>query len=239
MHYATSVVLLAGLAAAQSNVVQLTSLPQGGFEVGQEGTVGFATTDSNDPLEIVLKEPDAANTAVYNPSPVATLYSGLPTQSTVQYKPTACATSYALEIIQGTETNYLGPFNIAGNCASSTSSASSLATSYGSATTSASSVYITSSSSLAYNATTSFAASNITTTAVPVGPNSYKPASNTTLVPYKNATVTAATTAATSVPSTTAATTSKPIPAPASGAAGLTSPLTIVFGVVAALAFLA
>lgn len=48
MHFATSAILLAGLAAAQSNVVKIVRIPQGGFTVGEAGTIGWSTTDTTD-----------------------------------------------------------------------------------------------------------------------------------------------------------------------------------------------
>ncbi|KAI9694478.1 MAG: hypothetical protein M1822_000094 [Bathelium mastoideum] len=247
MHYAAPVVLFAGLAAAQSNVVKIVSVPKS-FEVGQEAVVGWSTTDTTDPIEIVVKEPDASNTAVYDPNPIGTVVSGAnPTVSSVTFTPTAGGSSLALEILQAGQTNYYGPFNINGGAttaassyaSSAASSSASSASSYASSVTaSASSSIITSSSALSYNATTSFASN--ATTSVPGGPASVKP---TSISPPQNSTFTTATTAGTtgtkSSGSGASATTSVPLSAPSSGAAGLASPLALALGVVAALAYLA
>lgn len=52
MHYAASIALLAGFAAAQSNVIQITNTPAGGFEAGVPGTITWATTDTTDVSEL-------------------------------------------------------------------------------------------------------------------------------------------------------------------------------------------
>ncbi|KAL9536041.1 hypothetical protein SMMN14_01432 [Sphaerulina musiva] len=162
---------LAALAAAQSSVISFTNSLPSPAEVGKPFTLTYTTTGSG-PVSIILRKGNPNDLQT-----VATLTSDA-TGGSYQWTPAtdlASGTDYALQIQQGSEINYLGPFPLTGGSASGggSSSSSSMSTpmappSYGPMTTMTSSTEMTSmmmTSTAASNSTSSFT----TTAMMPVG----------------------------------------------------------------------
>ncbi|KAF2214825.1 hypothetical protein CERZMDRAFT_120414 [Cercospora zeae-maydis SCOH1-5] len=112
---------LAALAAAQSAAISFTNpLPQA--RVGQSFELTWQTNDASAPVTILLRKGDANNLQT-----VSTLTSSA-TGGKYEWTPAsdlAPASDYALQITQGSNTNYLGPFSISGGTGTGTGSSSS------------------------------------------------------------------------------------------------------------------
>ncbi|EME49787.1 hypothetical protein DOTSEDRAFT_68546 [Dothistroma septosporum NZE10] len=121
--------VLAAVAAAQSSTLSFTRVPSP-VTAGQEEALTYATGDTNSPVTILLRKGDSGNLQT-----VATLTS---TATDGQYlwtvdKSLPNGSDYALEIKQGDQTNYFGPFQIQGGGQASSSSSSSASSSGASA----------------------------------------------------------------------------------------------------------
>ncbi|KAK5127212.1 hypothetical protein LTR85_008574 [Meristemomyces frigidus] len=141
---------LAALSAAQSAVLTFTKVPNPVTD-GVAEAITYSTNDTTTPVTIILRKGASGNLQT-----VSTLTSSATGGQYIWTPSTSLAdgTDYALEITQGSQINYFGPFEIQGAVASAVSSASS-----SSATASASS-YI--SSTVSTNGTAS--------TTVPIAP---------------------------------------------------------------------
>ncbi|KAF2773234.1 hypothetical protein EJ03DRAFT_323741 [Teratosphaeria nubilosa] len=110
----------AGFAAAQSASLTFTSVPDSITE-GQAVTLKYTTNDASSPVTITLRKGDSNNLQT-----VSTLTTDS-TGGSYEWTPETSLESgsnYALQITQGSETNYYGPFSITGQNTSSSSSAS-------------------------------------------------------------------------------------------------------------------
>ncbi|KAI9756154.1 MAG: hypothetical protein M4579_003967 [Chaenotheca gracillima] len=243
---------LASVAVAQQKI-HITAGPNGSLQAGSSVEIAWAGGDGQ-PVSLLLK--NGPSTALKT---VDTIASNLDTNTyTWSIDSSLPDGSYSLEIDQGSNTNYYGPFTIGGSSATSASaSASASASITGSASSSASGSAslsaaaanstissILSSVSSALNATlgaktTSGAASTGTGTAL---------ARNTTL---SSATLTKTSTTKTATTSTAAASTTAAASSSAAGAAStstsapnpnsapsLASPLALVLSAVVAMIFL-
>ncbi|KAK0347364.1 hypothetical protein LTR91_007335 [Friedmanniomyces endolithicus] len=122
----------AAIAAAQSEVLNFTAVPAP-FTDGQAYALTYATNDTNSPVTIVLLQGPSATGL----QPVATLNSDIRGGQYVWTPPTTlpAGNDYALQISQGNQVNYFGPFQILAATAPASSSSSSATSS--SATTAA------------------------------------------------------------------------------------------------------
>ncbi|KAK0256476.1 hypothetical protein B0A54_04683 [Friedmanniomyces endolithicus] len=122
----------AAIAAAQSKVLNFTAVPAP-FTDGQAYALTYATNDTNSPVTIVLLQGPSATGL----QPVATLNADIHGGQYVWTPPTTlpAANDYALQILQGNQVNYFGPFQILAATAPASSSTSSTAASSSSATT--------------------------------------------------------------------------------------------------------
>ncbi|KAI5370301.1 hypothetical protein Slin15195_G011790 [Septoria linicola] len=124
---------LAALAAAQSTVISFTNALPAPAQVGIPFELTYATTDASSPITILLRK-GASNDL----QTVSTLTSAA-TGGSFEWTPASDledGSDYALQIQQGTEVNYLGPFSIEGGSGTgaSTSSSSAAPPSYGEST---------------------------------------------------------------------------------------------------------
>ncbi|KAK1089573.1 hypothetical protein LTR48_000437 [Friedmanniomyces endolithicus] len=122
----------AAIAAAQSKVLNFTAVPAP-FTDGQAYALTYATNDTNSPVTIVLLQGPSATGL----QPVATLNADIHGGQYVWTPPTTlpAANDYALQILQGNQANYFGPFQILAATAPASSSTSSTPTPSSSATT--------------------------------------------------------------------------------------------------------
>ncbi|KAK0278072.1 hypothetical protein LTR35_009394 [Friedmanniomyces endolithicus] len=122
----------AAIAAAQSRVLNFTAVPAP-FTDGQAYALTYATNDTNSPVTIVLLQGPSATGL----QPVATLNADIHGGQYVWTPPTTlpAANDYALQILQGNQVNYFGPFQILAATAPASSSSSSTPTSSSAATT--------------------------------------------------------------------------------------------------------
>ena len=120
----TQALLLAAvsaLASAQSSVLSFTHVPNP-ITDGQQQAITYDTNDTSSPVTIVLRKGESTN--------LQTIETLTTTATGGQYVWTpstslADGDDYALEITQGSQTNYYGPFSIEGASASASSSSSS------------------------------------------------------------------------------------------------------------------
>ncbi|KAM3418644.1 extracellular matrix protein [Cercospora zeina] len=149
---------LAALAAAQSAAISFTNpLPQA--RVGQSLELTWQANDASAPVTILLRKGDANNLQT-----VSTLTSSA-TGGKYEWTPAsdlAPGSDYALQITQGSNTNYLGPFSISGGTGTASSSSSPAASPAGYSTVSAP-VNSSSSSSQTVTALPPYATGNATT----------------------------------------------------------------------------
>lgn len=111
---------LAALAAAQSTVLTFTNVPNPVTD-GQAHAITFATNDTSSPVSIILrqgpstdlKDVETLTTDARNGQYIWTPSTSLPNGN-----------NYALQIKQGDQINYFGPFTVQGASTSSSMSAS-------------------------------------------------------------------------------------------------------------------
>lgn len=231
---------LAALAAAQSATLGFTSVPKD-ITAGQPEAIEYKAADLNSPVTIVLRKgasTDLKTISTLTSSATGGKYTWTPSTSLVS------GSDYALQITQGSETNYYGPFALAGGAASgSSSSASASVTSSASHSASGypshlSSVIITSASR---NATTILTGTGSVGTGYPISRNT------TMSRPTLSATTGASASASATGSQSTGAgagfqgsSTGSPAASSTGGAAMLTtggSVVALVFGAVAAAVF--
>lgn len=114
---------LAALATAQSSVLSFTRVPNPVTD-GQVQVLLYSTNDTTSPVTILLRKGLSSN--------LQTVYTVTENAQNGQYlwtPPTWIAddTDYALEIMQGTQVNYYGPFTIQGSQPAAVASHSSAA----------------------------------------------------------------------------------------------------------------
>ncbi|KAK0255619.1 hypothetical protein LTR91_002572 [Friedmanniomyces endolithicus] len=124
----------AAIAAAQSKVLNFTAVPAP-FTDGQAYALTYATNDTTSPVTIVLLQGPSATGL----QPIATLNADIHGGQYVWTPPTTlpAGNDYALQILQGNQVNYYGPFQILAATAPASSSTSSTATSSSATTTAA------------------------------------------------------------------------------------------------------
>ncbi|KAK0306794.1 hypothetical protein LTR01_006090 [Friedmanniomyces endolithicus] len=124
----------AAIATAQSKVLNFTAVPAP-FTDGQAYALTYATNDTTSPVTIVLLQGPSATRL----QPVATLNADIHGGQYVWTPPTTlpAGNDYALQILQGNQVNYYGPFQILAATAPASSSTSSTATSSSATTTAA------------------------------------------------------------------------------------------------------
>ncbi|KAI7164055.1 hypothetical protein D0869_08270 [Hortaea werneckii] len=120
--FAKAIVLagLSALAAAQSTTLTFTDVPQTVTD-GQEQTIRYTTDDNSTAVTILLRKGPSENLQT-----VSTLTTSA-TGGEYLWTPSICLENgddYALEIQQGSENNYFGPFTVQGRDASCEDSAS-------------------------------------------------------------------------------------------------------------------
>jgi len=206
-----SLFTLAVLASSAFAALTFTSAPST-VAAGQTVTIGYSTDDATTPVQIVLRKGNPADLQTIGTLTAAA--SGGSYSWTVPAD-TPSGTDYALEIIQGTNTNYFGPFSVTGGTAP-TSSAGSSSTGSVTAKSGSSSVSSTAvSSALTISAkSTSTHVSNSTVTTK---------SSVTTGLSTSKITSSAGAATATSAPN---------------GASSISSPLALILGAVAAMFYL-
>ncbi|KAK4507920.1 hypothetical protein PRZ48_001655 [Zasmidium cellare] len=112
---------LAALAAAQSATLGFTSVPKD-ITAGQPEAIEYKAADLNSPVTIILRKgasTDLKTISTLTSSATGGKYTWTPSTSLVS------GSDYALQITQGSETNYYGPFALAGGAASGSSSSAS------------------------------------------------------------------------------------------------------------------
>lgn len=216
---------LVSLAAAQSNTLFFTSVPDL-VTVGQTYTIKYTAPDSSSPVTITLRKGPSTDL-----STIATLTS-TSTGGSYKWTPDSSLVSgpdYALQITQGSEINYSGLFPIVGGSSSSASASGSTTVTAAASLSSALSSALSAISSL--NGTIT---GNTTVTAV----------SNSTIT-ISSATLTATTVKTTTKGSNTGSGTSSPTGAaattgavPTGAAAANAGPFVYMLGAVAAVAYL-
>ncbi|RMY74620.1 hypothetical protein D0863_03135 [Hortaea werneckii] len=120
--FAKAIILagLSALAAAQSTVLTFTDVPQTVID-GQQQTIRYTTDDNSTAVTILLRKGPSENLQT-----VSTLTTSA-TGGEFLWTPSICLENgddYALEIQQGSENNYFGPFTVQGRDASCEDSAS-------------------------------------------------------------------------------------------------------------------
>nr|POF26184.1 hypothetical protein CFP56_22332 [Quercus suber] len=99
------------LTAAQSTVLTFTSVPNH-ITKGLSQTLRYSTNDTNHLITIVLRKGVSSDLQT-----IQTLTTAAPANGTYLWTPSAAladGSDYALEIVQGMQTNYFGPFAISG-----------------------------------------------------------------------------------------------------------------------------
>lgn len=112
---------LAALAAAQSSVLTFTHVPDPVTD-GEAQAITYATNDTSSPVTIILRQGQSNNlqtVETLTTSATGGQYIWTPSKSL------ADGSDYALEIMQGNQVNYFGPFEVQGQSNSAVSSASS------------------------------------------------------------------------------------------------------------------
>merc|ERR1711967_67744 len=114
--FAKAIILagLSALAAAQSTTLTFTEVPQTVTD-GQEQTIRYTTDDNSTAVTILLRKGPSENLQT-----VSTLTTSA-TGGEFLWTPSICLENgddYALEIQQGSENNYFGPFTVQGRDAS-------------------------------------------------------------------------------------------------------------------------
>merc|ERR1712072_1467945 len=114
--FAKAIILagLSALAAAQSTTLTFTEVPQTVTD-GQEQTIRYTTDDNSTAVTILLRKGPSENLQT-----VSTLTTSA-TGGEYLWNPSICLENgddYALEIQQGSENNYFGPFTVQGRDAS-------------------------------------------------------------------------------------------------------------------------
>ncbi|KAK3073932.1 hypothetical protein LTR53_004060 [Teratosphaeriaceae sp. CCFEE 6253] len=109
------------LAAAQSAVLTFTKVPNP-ITDGQPQALTYSTNDTSTPVTIILRKGPSTNLQT-----VSTLTTSATGGQYIWTPPTSLAdgTDYALQIVQGSQYNYFGPFQVQGAVASQVSSAAS------------------------------------------------------------------------------------------------------------------
>ncbi|KAK3111993.1 hypothetical protein LTR53_012198 [Teratosphaeriaceae sp. CCFEE 6253] len=107
------------LAAAQSAVLTFTKVPNP-ITDGQPQALTYSTNDTSTPVTIILRKGPSTNLQT-----VSTLTTSATGGQYIWTPPTSLAdgTDYALQIVQGSQYNYFGPFQVQGAVAAQVSSA--------------------------------------------------------------------------------------------------------------------
>ncbi|KAK4560844.1 hypothetical protein LTR86_005424 [Recurvomyces mirabilis] len=111
---------LASLVAAQSTVLTFTHVPNP-ITDGQAQAITYSTNDTTTPVTIILRkgvQTDLQTISTLTTTATSGQYIWTPSTSL------ANGVDYALQIVQGSQFNYFGPFTIQGASASAVSSAS-------------------------------------------------------------------------------------------------------------------
>ncbi|OQO06300.1 hypothetical protein B0A48_08889 [Cryoendolithus antarcticus] len=181
MFFSNAVILsaIATLAAAQSSVLTFTHVPNP-ITDGQAQAITYATNDTAGPVTIILRKGDSTNlqtVQTLTSSAIGGQYVWTPSENLPN------GVDYALQITQGTQTNYFGPFSIQG------ASSSASIVGYGSSSSRMS------------------ASSNVTTTtAIAVIPGTISAGTGTALPRNTTMTMASLTSSASSTPATVSAT---------------------------------
>merc|ERR1712072_1479247 len=130
--FAKAIILagLSALAAAQSTTLTFTEVPQTVTD-GQEQTIRYTTDDNSTAVTILLRKGPSENLQT-----VSTLTTSA-TGGEYLWNPSICLENgddYALEIQQGSENNYFGPFTVQGRDTSCDNSNSASPSANGTAT---------------------------------------------------------------------------------------------------------
>jgi len=219
---------LASVALAQSSTLSFTNVPTS-VTVGKSYTIEWKTTDTTSPITITLRKGPSGNLqtiSTLTSTATGTTYTWIPDKSL------ADGSDYALQITQGNQINYSGQISLSGGSLSAISSAASASAS--------SSVSASSSASAASVSHSVLSMSTMTGNSTASATSSVSAASTG----KGNSTISTATLSATikitSAVSTGASGTQTAAQGAPTGAAGQlgSSPMALIFGAVAAMAYL-
>lgn len=223
---------LASVALAQSSTLSFTNVPTSVI-VGKSYTIEWKTTDTTSPITITLRKGPSGNLqtiSTLTSTATGTTYTWIPDKSL------ADGTDYALQITQGTQINYSGQISLSGGSLSAiSSSASASASSSVSASSSASAASVSSSvlsTAITGNSTASVTPS-VSAASTGKGNSTISTATLSATIKVTSAITSAASTGASGTPTTAA----QGAPTGAAGQLG-SSPMALIFGAVAAMAYL-
>jgi len=215
---------LASVALAQSNTLFFTNVPTS-VTVGKSYSIQWKTADTTSPVTITLRKGPSGNLqtiSTLTSSATGTEYTWIPDKSL------ADGSDYALQITQGNQINYSGQFTLSGGSPSAISSAVSA-----SASSSASAA------SVSQSVLSLTVSSNSTASAVSSLSAASTGKSNSTVSTATLSAATKATSAATKATGAASGTQTAAQGAPTGGAGQLgSSPMALIFGAVAAMAYL-
>lgn len=221
---------LASMALAQSATLLFTKVPTSAT-VGTSYTLEWKTNDSTSPVTILLRKGPSDNLktiSTLTSTGAGGSYTWIPDKSLVD------GTDYALQITQGNQINYSGQISLSGGSLSAiSSSASASASSSVSASSSASAASV-SSSVLSTTAITGNSTASVTPS---LSAASTGKGNSTISTATLSATVKITSAASTGGASGTPTTAAQGAPTGAAGQLG-SSPMALIFGAVAAMAYL-
>jgi len=219
---------LASAALAQSSTLSFTNVPTSVI-VGQSYKIEWKTTDTTSPITITLRKGPSGNLqtiSTLTSTTTGTTYTWIPDKSL------ADGTDYALQITQGTQINYSGQISLSGGSLSAISSSASASASASSSASAASVSSSALSTAIIGNSTASVTPS-VSAASTGKGNSTISTATLSATVKITSAITGAASTGASGTPTTAAQ-------GPPTGAAGQlgSSPMALIFGAVAAMAYL-
>jgi len=225
---------LASVALAQSSTLSFTKVPTS-VTVGQSYTIEWKTSDTTSPITITLRKGPSGNLktiSTLTSTATGTTYPWIPDKSL------ADGSDYALEITQGNQINYSGQISLSGGSLSAVSSSASASASTSSSVTALSSA---SAASVSHSvlSTTAITGNSTASVTSSVSAASTGKGNSTISTATLSATI-KITSAITNAASTGASGTQTAAQGAPTGAAGQlgSSPMALIFGAVAAMAYL-
>lgn len=223
---------LASMALAQSSTLLFTNVPTS-VTVGKSYTIEWKTTDTTSPITITLRKGPSGNLqtiATLTSTATGTTYTWIPDKSL------ADGSDYALQITQGNQINYSGQISLSGGSLSAISSAASASASASSGVSTSSSASAASVSHSVLSMTTGNSTASATSSVSAASTGKGNSTISTATLPA-TIKITSAITSAVSTGASGTQTASQGAPTGAAGQLG-SSPMALIFGAVAAMAYL-
>ncbi|OCK96973.1 uncharacterized protein K441DRAFT_26440 [Cenococcum geophilum 1.58] len=226
---------LASAALAQSDTLSFTNVPTS-VTVGNSYPIEWKTSDTTSPITILLRKGPSGNLltiSTLTSTATGTAYTWIPDKSLVD------GSDYALQITQGTQINYSGQISLSGGSLSAVSSSASASASSSVSASSSASAASVSNSILSTTAITGNSTASVTpsVSAASTGKGNSTISTATLSATKITSAITSAASTGAGASGTQTAAQGAPTPSGAAGQLG-SSPMALIFGAVAAMAYL-